>query len=183
MRARASFLALSLALAPAALAGAIARPAAAEDPPGAALTGSYRFVGGQRERDAIREAIEDATADMLPGIRTLARTRLEESNPATDRVEIRVTSSLIKIDHVGFRSLTAPASGMAIPWKSGHGDRVKVTHKIVAGKLVQRLVGDDGGRENTYVLGGDGQKLAIRTRIWSKRLPKEVQYTLSYARE
>jgi hypothetical protein len=144
--------------------------------------GDWAFVGGDAERQRIDAAIDEATAEMLPGIRTIARNRLKESNFATDRIEITIAGAFIKIDQVGFRAITAPASGVAIPWRTPQGDKAKVSHKLVDGVLVQRMLGSDGGRENRFSVSGDGTKVTVRTRIWSERLPADVVYQLSYRR-
>lgn len=147
------------------------------------ISGSYGYVGGAKQKAKIEVAIDDATEDMFPGIRGIARSRLKDTNPATAKVKIDVSGGFIKIEQVGFRTVTAPASGVKIPWRTKQGDKVKASHKFKDGQLVQRLVSGEGGRENTYSLSADGSKLTVSVRIWSKRLPKDVKYKLSYARK
>jgi len=135
-----------------------------------------------KQKKKLEAAINAATEDMFPGIRGIARSRLSESNPAAAKVEITTSGGFIKINQVGFRSVTAPSNGVAIPWRTKHGDKTKVSHKMVNGKLVQRMLVGESGRENTFSLSADGTTLTVSTRIWDKRLPKDVKYKLTYRR-
>lgn len=183
MRLRARILAAGLALAPAAVLAGSPAPASALTAPNAdSFDGSFKFVGGKKEKAKIEAAIEKATADMFPGIRGIARSRLAESNFAMAKIEIDSQGNFVKINQVGFRSITAPSNGVAIPYRSKQGDKAKVSHKVVGGKLIQRLVSGEGGRENTFSLSEDGSTLKMSVRIWSKRLSSDVKYSLTYAR-
>jgi hypothetical protein len=172
-----------LAVAPAALLLWTPSVVSADQPVGAdQFQGSYKFAGGAKEKAKIEAALEKATEDMFPGIRGIARNRLAESNFAIAKIEIQSQGSFVKINQVGFRSVTAPSNGVAIPYRSKQGDKTKVSHKMVGGKLVQRLVTGEGGRENSYSLSADGSTMTLSVRIWSKRLTRDVKYKLTYKR-
>lgn len=185
MPVRSTILAFTLGLAAALPIGVgLEGSATASEPTGVqAFHGSYKFVGGAKEKAKIDAAIDAATEDMFPGIRGIARSRIRDGNKAWPRTEITVAGKFIKIEQVGHRAVTAPSNGVAVPVRSKHGDRAKVTHKLEGGKLVQKLVADEGGRSNTYKLSQDGKTLKVTVRIWSKRLPEDVVYHLTYERK
>lgn len=188
MRARTHILALAVALATALplilglIPGLEGEATASEPTTAEQLHGSFKLVGGATQKAKIEAAIDKATDDMFPGIRGIARSRLKDSNKAWARIEITVAGKFIKIEQVGHRAVTAPSNGVAVPVRSKHGDRAKATHKMEGGKLVQKLVADEGGRSNTYQLSADGETLKVTSRIWSKRLPEDVVYHLTYQR-
>jgi hypothetical protein len=184
VRARSHIFAFTLGLALALPIGLGAENTAVASEPavGQQFHGSYKYTGGSKQKAKIDVAIDKATEDMFPGIRGLARSRIREGNKAWPRTEITVAGKFIKIEQVGHRAVTAPSNGIGVPVRSKHGDRAKVTHTVKGGKLIQKLVSDDGGRSNTYKLSEDGKTLQLTVRIWSDRLPQDVVYHLTYTR-
>ena len=61
------------------------------------LAGRYRFVGGQRERKAWEEAIEDVVVEMNLIVRGMARKRIRKTNRIADEVAIEHRDNQLSI--------------------------------------------------------------------------------------
>ncbi len=140
---------------------------------------AFKFVGGKKQIEAVDEAIEAAVREMSRVIQGLARDRLRRSNKVPPLVYFKFEGKNVSVIHAGGRKATAPMDGTKIKWKSEFGDRIKISHKFSGDKLVQKLEGE-GTRTNTYRLSEDGKKLTWKTHITAKRLPKDIDYRLSF---
>ena len=144
-----------------------------------AFAGEFTFSGGEAEREAMRQAVEDAVAEMNPLIRGIARDRLLASNAIPDAAKVHPEGDVVTI---GFddREYTASLGAGPIEVVGSSGDPLKLTHRLTGGKLVQDFVGDKGGRTNT--LGVGGETLTVDVRVHSTKLPKDVTYRMTFTR-
>ena len=141
------------------------------------LAGHYRFVGGQRERKAWEEAIEDVVVEMNLIVRGMARKRIRETNRIADEVTIERRDNELSIrldDH----TYTAAFDGASHGTKSVGGDGVRVLHQLEGGRIQQSLLGEDGGRVNTFSI--EEGRMRVRVRVFSARLPRDLRYELTY---
>lgn len=167
-------------LVPSASVGAAARTGAAE--PRAAEAGEPRpfvFAGGEEERAEVRRAIEAVVAEMSFIARPLARRGLLEANTVIARLEFSLQGDPVVVKYVEGRLVEAPRDGRAVPWTDQFGDRVRVSHRLREGQLVQTLSDRRGFRRNTYVFGAEGA-LTMKVVVQSSMLPSPLRYTLTY---
>ncbi len=144
--------------------------------------GSWRYVGGSAQREAVEAAVDEVVAQMAYLIQGIAKRRLMASNNVPALLSISRDGDDIVVLQPGIRSVRAPANGTQVQWKSEQGDKVQVSHHLdSANKLRQEFRGE-GDRTNTFTLSEDGTRLTWKTAISAKRLPSDIRYKLSYAR-
>jgi hypothetical protein len=136
----------------------------ATDPAVAPFVGTYRSVGGEQQLSLRDEAIDAATADMNILSRTIARDKLRETTPIAKKVVFAGQGKLLTIS-ADERSFTASTDGSVAKVK----------------EIEQKFAGDGKVRINRYRL--DGRKLIVSVTIRSDKLPKPVEYELTYERE
>lgn len=146
--------------------------------------GTYRYVGGDTDVEALDRAIEDVVSQMNFLIRGIARRRLREPNLPSKEVSIALHEGLIRIDRPGQPRVSAPADGKAITWRHPEdGDVFEVQHGIDdGGVLYQRFEGERSVSRNRFVLSEDGESLTIHTVIRADRLPAPLRFEMRYRR-
>jgi len=146
--------------------------------------GTYRYVGGEAEVEALDAAIDEVVSQMSFLVRGIARHRLREPNLPSKKVIISLENEDLQIDRPGQPEVSAPASGKPITWSNPEeGDVFEVRQGIDEdGVLYQRFKGDRSVSRNDFVLGDGGKRLTIRTRIESDRLPAPLRFEMSYQR-
>jgi hypothetical protein len=145
-----------------------------------AFAGRYRFVGGQRQREAVTAAIEGVVAEMNPLARAIARNRLVESNPVPDAIDIRRREDTIEVK-LGERSYVAPLDESQTSAKGVNGDTLRYHVELDGPELRQVFVGERGRRENTLHRRGP-QRLELNVVVKSEQLPKPLTYRLTFER-
>jgi hypothetical protein len=146
------------------------------------FTGSYRYVGGDTEKEASRHAIRTATRGLFPGVRAIARRLLDRKLPvaATHTIAVRETEiTIVGDDGV---SRTAPDDGRWVTSKGSDGENLEVRHYYRGRSLVQLIVSERGARQSTYVLHPETGKLLVHVKVVSDELPREIRYVLTYRR-
>ncbi len=163
-------------------AGETQSEAADSDPQG--YNGTYRYVGGDAEIEALDEAIDEVVSQMNFFIRGIARRRLRAPNLPSKEVTISIEDDEICIDRPGQPKVSAPANGKPITWRHpDDGDVFEVRHGIDEdGVLYQRFKGERSVSRNRFVLSEDGEDLTIHTEITADRLPGPLRFKMSYKR-
>ena len=181
---RVSLLHTSLAAALCLFAAMDATAANTPEEPLELLRGTYTFVGGESEIQAMDRAIEDATSELSFFIRGIAQKRLRQPNLPSAELRIIVDGDSIEVTRTGQPTIAAPASGEAVEWRNpGNGNTLRVRHKALgADKLEQRLRGDRGLSVNRFVLDPNGSRLVIRTTITAEKLPEPLRFSTTYTR-
>lgn len=144
------------------------------------FVGTYHFAGGQAQRTALREAIEELVELLNILVRGTARDKLHETNPVFDRVTIERSADSMVLTF-GTLKNACKIDGSATQVEGIDGSKLTCRLSIKNGALVQQLSGSRGGRDNTLTLDEHG-KLRVKTRIHSRLMPKDLHYTLTYAR-
>jgi hypothetical protein len=144
------------------------------------FVGKYRFAGGQAQRTALREAIEELVEAINVLVRGKARSKLQETNPVFDSVAIERGADALVLTF-GTLKNACKLDGSATKVEGIDGSQLTCRISMKNGALVQRLSGSRGGRDNTITVDENG-KLRIKTRIHSRLMPKDLRYSLTYAR-
>ncbi|MCA9718904.1 MAG: hypothetical protein KC468_29820 [Myxococcales bacterium] len=179
-----TLLLLSSAPDPALAATQGAAPAASDEvaDPAARLTGTFRFVGGERQRSALRDAIDKAVEQLSWVIRGIGRSRLEAVTKIPPAVTFEIGASTIKMTYFGRPTVEAPADGTFVQRTDPQGKPMRVSFTMRGDTLVQKFEGENGVRTNRVTVSEDGQRMTVRVSLESKRLQDPLKYTLSYRR-
>ena len=145
--------------------------------------GNYRFVGGDGQRDELKDAIEATVQQLSAAIHGIARRRLTDANPADTTVDITVAGDKVTTTFASGFTVTCEIDGPAVTTKGIGGERLDVKLRAKGSKLVQHLQGRDGARTIVYVLSADRKKLTVHHKITADRLPEPLTYRLSYSRK
>jgi len=183
-RPRSAVLGLLSAAALAACCGASIALADAPDSAIQQFVGTYVYVGGDAEINALDRAIDEVVDQMNFFIRGIARRRLRAPNLPSKEVGVFFENGQIRIHRPGQPEVSAPADGRTITWRHPtDGDVFQVSHGVdEEGVLYQRFEGERSVSRNRFVLGKDKKRLTIHTVITADRLPAPLRFKMTYAR-
>lgn len=148
---------------------------------GSSLSGDYALIDPSAQRKKIEAAIDALVEDMNVLIRGIARRRLKETVVAAVALRIDVGDAYITIIEPTQPKKRAPADGTRVRWENDVGDRVTIQMYVRDGELHERFRGQ-GNRDNVYRLGGSGERLTLRTKIFAKQFPRPLRFSLPYRR-
>ncbi|HWB80033.1 MAG TPA: hypothetical protein VG755_33945 [Nannocystaceae bacterium] len=144
------------------------------------FVGQYAFAGGEAQRAALRDAIEELVLQLTALIRGVAREKLTETNPVFEQVSIERRSGELVLRY-GSLTNVCKLDGSASEVEGIDGSALKCRLSMQGDALVHRVDGARGGRVNTFTIGKNG-RLTMKTRIHSKMMPADLRYTLTFAR-
>lgn len=155
-----------------------------DNPSAAALSGSYRFVGGESEIASVEKAIEDAAEELNVFIRPIARRRLRDANLPASRLDIRVRGNDVTVKSSGRPPITAIVGKAPVEWKNpDNGNVLHVSYRVPEPRVLeQRLRGDRGVSVLRHALDEAGDTLKIRTTITVDMLSSPLEFTTTYRR-
>ena len=160
----------------------VEKPAPPPVPPQQRFVGTFRFAGGEAQKQNLEAAIEAAASELNALIRGIGRKRLKESNPVRDQISIAVDGDKVSMTFGPGRTVTGRLEGPAVPWTSDSGKPVQVSFSMVKGRLVQTFTAEDGGRRSVYSLDDTGDRLTLSVTVTSERLTNPLKYALTYRR-
>jgi hypothetical protein len=142
------------------------------------FTGSFAYAGGAAERAARDAAIEAVVEEMNVFAQPIARNKLQEGNKIAERLDITMEGDAISVAFDG-RPFVAELDGSKKRVTGITGDELDYHVEIGTSKLRQVFKGDQGGRSNAMRL--RGSKISIDVKVTSSRLPKPLEYRLTYS--
>ena len=144
--------------------------------------GTYAFAGKDAERTGIQTAVDSATEGMVG--KNIARSELMK------RQEIRPTYTIrfdgkgdVAVETPGYPPEMSPIDGTEVELKNKYGDVLQNRQRFVDGALLQESRTHDGGGSTEFRLLSDGTTLRVTRVSKSPKLPRPVQYTLTYRRQ
>ena len=146
----------------------------------AALSGV--FTNPSQTDAEIKKAIEAGVKKVNFVIRSMARSRLTNVNPAVKRVAIERANDAITVTFDERKPVRMPTDGSTIKWTREDGQIYDVQLQQKDEQLVQTFKNEEGQRTNTYKLSPDGKTLTLEVELRSERLPEPVRYQLTFAR-
>lgn len=158
-----------------------AAAAAAPTTGASAFRGAFRFVGGQRERDRVHQAIDHAVA-ALPAFHDLARRRLLAVNAVPNEVSMRMEGEDLVVVYGDHAPQRAPLDGSVRAWPNGEGGTSKLKHELRNGKLVQTTWSDAGRRVMVWTFDDERGVLRVHSTMSAPQLPVPVRYRLTFKR-
>lgn len=157
-------------------------PVKPPEPPQRRFAGTYQFVGGDAQRQALTEAIEATVQQLNALIRGIARRRITEANLIREQITIAVDGDKITTTFGPGRTVTGVLGGPNVPWTGEDGKPVSLVFSMVKGRLVQAYTSSDGGRRSVFTLDEVGDRMTLSVTISSDRLPNPLKYALTYRR-
>ncbi len=141
--------------------------------------GTYEFAGGDSERRDLDQAIDSVVSSMNFLVRGIARSKLKKANPVIQTISIAqdATTMTVTLDDRVYR---APLDGSKVGVKSILGDDMSMAYLIAPMMLSQLFTGDEKGRTNQFSATEAGCTMLVR--VFASRLPKDLNYALSYRR-
>lgn len=154
---------------------------AAEDSPAPSFAGTFRFAGGQKEREGVAAAVERAVNALLPIVHDLARKRLGRANTIPDKVTMTMKGDELEIRYGDdLEPMRAPLDGSLRHWHNREGTRVKLKLERRGKALVQTTWGPGGRRVMKWTLGNEGKRLRLHSTMSSPHLPVSIDYRLTF---
>lgn len=144
------------------------------------FVGQYAFAGGEAQRTALRDAIEELVAQLSAVIRGVAREKLTDTNPVFEKVSIERKGGELVLNY-GSHTNVCKLDGSASEVEGIDGSSLKCRLSMQGDALVHRVDGSRGGRVNTFTI-TEGGRLTMKSRIHSKMMPADLRYTLTFAR-
>lgn len=142
--------------------------------------GEYRLaINAEMAEAHIHDAIDEGVEGMRRIRRRIGHRRLRAKNPLVHEITIETRPDAITIVLDDDR-YTAPRDGRLVNVRLDDGEEVRVAHRFRDDRLVQRFVGDDGVRTNTFLLTEDGRRLTMAVKVTSDQLPNPVRYRVPY---
>jgi hypothetical protein len=147
----------------------------------AAFAGTYQYAGGAAEEEALAAAIETVVQKMNFLIRGIARSKLKKGNRQSAELTLQIGDQITVI-RPGQPTISAPADGTPITWRSPDGDDFQVAHGLDGDRLFQTFLGPKSFSRNDFVLSADGSTVTVYTRIVAKHVPAPIEFHTTYRR-
>ena len=166
------------------------KPAAKpEEPPApkpitmADYAGTFKFTGGNDQREKLAAAIEDAAMQVNAMIRGIARKRLTKTQILETPLEISITGNTVRFD-LGTTggSWSAEIDGPTTTMKY-NGDKYKVNVRSKDGKMITTFFATDATKTIVYALSSDRKRLTVHHRLVADQLKTPVTFKFSYTRQ
>lgn len=141
------------------------------------FVGSYKYSGGDKEKEARDAAIDDVVSSMNIVSRTIARERLKSANAIAQAVVIASDGTNLTIS-LDTRVYKAPLAGTSVKVTGITGDQLDLTYSVSTGKIEQRFSAEGKGRVNGFTR--SGEQLTMSVRVHATQLPKDLKYKLTY---
>ncbi len=153
-------------------------PTPAPQPALAELAGAYRYKSG---KSSATRAIDGVVDEMSVIVRGIARKRLVASNPVPKTISIQIVDDEVTLRMDG-RSYTGKLGGGSHRVSVPGGETSSMRFKKSGPSLQQLLHASEGDRTNTFTPREDGG-IDMSVRIHSDRLPKDVRYRVTFAKQ
>jgi hypothetical protein len=140
-------------------------------------TGSFRFVGGERQTRARDAAIDEVVAELNVLLRGIARTRLTATNPMPESLDIERQGDVLSIAIDG-RKHDAHLDGSKTKTRGIEGNELRYHVEVGDVRIRQVFHGEKERRINVLRLRGD--RIEMHVVIASPRLPKSLEYDLTF---
>lgn len=147
----------------------------------ARYSGTFLFIGGEAERQAQLDSIEDVVQQMSRVLRGTARRRMEAGTHITEVFIIDVQMDSITITIDDGRAWTTDLHGTRFEY-THDGDQMFMSRRWVEGTI--KAKGEQKAGTGTYHfrLSEDGQTLYVAYGLDSKHMPAPVAFETTYRR-
>lgn len=147
--------------------------------------GTWHWIGGDGEMQALRSAVERVTAEMNFLIRGIARNRLVAGQTPEGNLQFEQRGAGLRVAVEGAFEAIGPLDGTAFEATNASGDDVQITQRLEPDALVRvvHFSSDGTGKRHVrYVLSADGNRLTEVSRLEVDLLPKALEVEFTYER-
>ncbi|MCX4247439.1 hypothetical protein [Paraliomyxa miuraensis] len=146
------------------------------------FTGTFRFAGGEAQRQGVVDAVERAVQALLPIFHELARKRLSAANVIPQAVTLSMEGDDLVVVYGDLEPQRAPLDGSVRTWHNREGTKVNLKHERRGNTLVQTSWGGGGRRVMVWSFDDEGKRLRLHSTMSSPHLPVAIDYRLTFAR-
>ncbi len=146
-----------------------------------AFAGTYRYSGGEAEKEKAYAAVEETASHLNFMLRGIARKMLKKSATPKPTEELKVEGNKITLG-MSSKRYTLEVGGPSIEFRGDDRKNYRMSIKQKGDKLVLRVVGHKSTTIKTYRLSKDGSKIKIKTKINHPMMHKPLVYKFSYRR-
>jgi hypothetical protein len=132
--------------------------------------------------DDIQAAIQACTADMNFITRPIARYKLGNVNPAYQKITLAISPQHVSVKLDDRNPIVMPGNGSEVWWTREDGEKFLVAAHPAGSQLTQTFRNDEGARTNVFKLSPDGKTLTLYVTVTSPRIPKPLNYTITFGR-
>jgi hypothetical protein len=157
-------------------------PAVANGQESDRFRGTYVFSGGERERDARRDRIEELTSKMNGLLRPIARSVLTDVTKIPPRVVIQGDGESLAIALPPLPARQSSLDGTARRFRTINGTWATIRRVRSKNTIVETIAQGRRRRVITYRLSEDSNHLVLRWTIEAPLLPSSLCLRLSYRR-
>jgi hypothetical protein len=146
------------------------------------LEGRWVYGGGEPERQARQNAIEETVSQMSWIARGMARKRITASTVIHEHYVITLNGGTVTIAEDDFKGHSAPWNGTEVEIAKDQGGPATLTRSVDDGGLRSHWHQKRGAGTEIYCVSKDGESMVVTVIVSSPRLPSEVSYELTYRR-
>jgi len=146
------------------------------------FTGNFTYVGGDKQRAAIENAIDYGISNMFIVAKPIARGKLRDKTAIKNAVGFKFANGNVISTASDASPATSRDDGTPAPYVVD-GETIRIVQKVTAdGHLLQTFSTADGSRLNDYTLSADNKTLTMTVTLTSSRISHPVRYALTYRR-
>jgi hypothetical protein len=143
--------------------------------------GSYRYIGSQEERKRVEAAIDAATKGMIGA--DIAKKELIKRSEIRPSYTLNFDGQKATVSSKGFPPESTPLDGSAVKMTNKYGDKLEMQQRFTDGALLQESKTHDGEGSTKFKLQTDGKTLVVTRISKSPKLPRPVEFSLTYRRQ
>ena len=155
----------------------------ANEPSMDAMEGVYTYVDNETDRKNIQEGLDRTVSEFNVVFRPVVKHILGDAATVAHQVEVQIQQESVTLVHHRKGEIAQVSGPLDQELKSSIRSDMK--HKVTWKKdQLERLdQTKDGGREVIYKLSKDKKNLFVHIKMFSSRLRKPFEYSLTYVRK
>ena len=159
---------------------AVAVPVVPAVPEVSPFEGTWRYSGGEPQRQALETAITRTVQGMGFFIEGIAAGRLRDRAPISPTITVHVANGQIEYTAHNRRLYRTPTNGTPVQTQNPWGDAITLRTTLNGSVLTRAGQFEQGSRHE--VIRVQNNTLTVHTTIASPRLPRPMVYQLTYQR-
>ena len=158
---------------------AVSFPLSAQEP--ASVLGSWQIINPSAAEAARDAAIDSVVEELMFIARPIARRRMSSELPVHQRIRLTQNSSGLRAV-IGPYDFTTTADGSPQTIEDPWDNEVRVSQQLSEGRLRQVFRAENGVLYHDLRVNEAGDRLTLRVRVTSPRLPSDGRYRYNYRR-
>jgi hypothetical protein len=142
--------------------------------------GTWRFAGGDAQRQALERALQSTVSGMGFIVEGMALSRLRDRNQISPTIVVHVANGQLEYTAHNGRMFRSPVDGTAVRTQNAAGEAISLQTRINGNTMTRHGAAEQGARNE--VLRVEGSTMTIDCTLTSPRLPRPLRYQLTYRR-